>query len=386
MTTTTTDDPFNMSHLPTEILCKIFDYSTIDAVKSASLVCHRWDQIIFSKPYIKRFKLVLNLNDVDQMLETLKNSDRDYNCIVLRVTIDQCRDMPVSLRKMLNYVIRMISQYSPESLYFNMEKMILESCVCKNYHRRFKLEVDEYLDFMTKNMILIPSILSAINESAPDVEKLVLDKIDFFNTHAYAVLPSLTKLKHLIVRNYASSNTPSSPVVILPQLENLSLINVTVNIIDYFQADILQRFSIRTSETDVPMTMRIITRNISRDLIQLCVHFTDPSTEADQIFELLQNFPNLRGFELGGVSVPTDVLKAHGIPQHWLHKLTFVQCRMESLMLAGLRKTFRLLWKLEFESCSLSQTNSGQLRTIGYEDLDVVRRAMPTCQVYDIAK
>ncbi|XP_058130617.1 uncharacterized protein LOC131287347 [Anopheles ziemanni] len=47
--------PLNL--LPFEVLCKIFDQLDLRSVKSASLTCQRWEQIIFSNHYIKRFTL-----------------------------------------------------------------------------------------------------------------------------------------------------------------------------------------------------------------------------------------------------------------------------------------------------------------------------------------
>ncbi|XP_050092411.1 uncharacterized protein LOC126575650 [Anopheles aquasalis] len=48
--------------LPDEVLCMIFDHLSVGSVKTASLACRRWHDIIFLSSYSKRFILVIDIN------------------------------------------------------------------------------------------------------------------------------------------------------------------------------------------------------------------------------------------------------------------------------------------------------------------------------------
>lgn len=372
---------FNINDLPFEILCDVFDYLTLDGIKTAALVCQRWHQIIFSELYIKRFKLVINLNELlpqlKKMLQTLEQSDREYNSIILKVNLGS--PLTEARLKILKFVIRMIAQYS-ESLYFNMADLRLESCVSERLLRSRKLQlIDTRAKYIPLGMGLKESMLAAICEFAPDLVDLVIAEMNISNPKALEKLSSLTQLKLLLISDYYPYGKPLTPPIILPNLENLSLINVTDDANYFFKADNLKRFFIHTNGTDAAKTMQSAADNVSSDVNRLCVHFTARSILADQIFEHLQRFPHVTAFELGGVAVPADALKSQN-PSNRLHKLIFVQCHMETLFLVGLQEKFRFLRQLVFDSCFLFQPNEG-FRRIEYHDLEPLRRAMPSCQV-----
>ncbi|XP_062562403.1 uncharacterized protein LOC134225956 [Armigeres subalbatus] len=77
-----------INDLPTEMLCKIFDYLSFEQQMMATAVCHRWRKILSSDWYIPRRRLCLctcNLNGDSSLLErmkryrafTIKDSNKD---------------------------------------------------------------------------------------------------------------------------------------------------------------------------------------------------------------------------------------------------------------------------------------------------------------------
>ncbi|XP_062540154.1 uncharacterized protein LOC134208080 [Armigeres subalbatus] len=374
-------EALNINELPFEILCDVFDYLALADVKTAAAVCRRWHQIIFSELYIKRFKLVLNLNELlpqlKGMLQTLEKSDREYYTIILKINLGH--PLTDARLRILKFVIRMISQCS-DSLYFNMADLRLESCVSQMSLRSRKLQlIDTRAKYIPLGMGLKEAMLAAICEFAPDLVDLVIAEMNINNPKALEKLSSLTQLKLLLISDYYPYGKPLTPPIILPNLENLSLINVTDDANYFFKADHLKRFFIHTNGTDAAKTMQSTADNMSSDISRLCVHFSARSIMADQLFEQLQRFPHLTAFELGGVAVPADVLKSLN-PSNRLHKLIFVQCHMESLFLIDLKAKLECLRQLVFDSCFLYQANEG-FRRIEYHDLEPLRRAMPDCQV-----
>lgn len=312
-----------------QILCDVFDYLALADVKTAATVCRRWHQIIFSELYIKRFKLVLNLNELlpqlKGMLQTLEKSDREYYTIILKINLGH--PLTDARLRILKFVIRMISQCS-DSLYFNMADLRLESCVSQMSLRSRKLQlIDTRAKYIPLGMGLKEAMLAAICEFAPDLVDLVIAEMNINNPKALEKLSSLTQLKLLLISDYYPYGKPLTPPIILPNLENLSLINVTDDANYFFKADHLKRFFIHTNGTDAAKTMQSTADNMSSDISRLCVHFSARSIMADQLFEQLQRFPHLTAFELGGVAVPADVLKSLN-PSNRLHKLIFVQCHM----------------------------------------------------------
>lgn len=371
---------FNINDLPFEILCDLFDYLSLEDVKSASRVCHRWHQIIFSELYIKRFKLVLSLNEMlpqlQQILPILEKSDREYYSIILRVNLG--RPLTDARLKILKFAVRLISQYA-ESLYFNMADLRLESCVSERLLRSRKLQlIDTRAKYIPLGMGLKESMLAAICEYSTDLVDLVIAEMNINNPKALEKLSSLSQLKLLLISDYYPYIKPPVPPINLPNLENLSLINVTDDASFYFKADSLKRFFIHTNGTDAAKTMQSVADNI-RNVNRLCIHFTARTILADQIFEHLDRFPHLIAFELGGVAVPADALKQLH-PSNRVHKLIFVDCHLETLFLIDLREKFGCLRQMVFDSCFLFHRGDGFQR-IQYHDLEPLRRAMPDWQV-----
>ncbi|XP_050097210.1 uncharacterized protein LOC126578565 [Anopheles aquasalis] len=77
--------------LPNNVLCMVFDRLDIKNVKNASLVCKRWNDIIFRSAYIDRFGIYFGMFgisdassmsfDVETMLRKAKylaHTDRRY--------------------------------------------------------------------------------------------------------------------------------------------------------------------------------------------------------------------------------------------------------------------------------------------------------------------
>ncbi|XP_050077913.1 uncharacterized protein LOC126564835 [Anopheles maculipalpis] len=74
-----------IQQLPYEMLCEIFNYLDIGSVKQCSLTCRRWQEIIFSDSYIKRFKLCVKLPLPLPEQNALKISDRLYRNVNLQL-------------------------------------------------------------------------------------------------------------------------------------------------------------------------------------------------------------------------------------------------------------------------------------------------------------
>ncbi|XP_055542912.1 uncharacterized protein LOC129728490 [Wyeomyia smithii] len=366
--------------LPFEILCDVFDYLPLEDIKTAALVCHRWNQIVFSELYIKRFRLVINLNEslikLRQMAQILEKSDREYYSIILKVNLGS--PLTEARLKIVKFVVRIISEYA-ESLYFNMADLRLESCVSERLLRSRKLQLfDTRAKYIPLGMGLKESMLAAICEYATDLVDLVIAEMNINNPKALEKMSLLAQLKLLLISDYYPYVRPASPPISLPNLENLSLINVTDESNFYFKADSLKRYFIHTNGTDAPRTMQSIAENIN-GISRLCVHFTARTIRAEQIFEYLDRFPNLNTFELGGVAIPAEVLKDLN-PRNRVQKLIFVECHLETIALHDLTSKLRFLRQLVFDSCFLFHKQEGFQR-IQYDDLEPVRRALPNLQV-----
>lgn len=376
-----TSAALNINDLPFEILCDLFDYLPLTDIKTASLVCHRWHQIIFSELYIKRFKLMISLNEtlpqLKQMAQTLEKSDREYYSIFLKANLG----LPLTMArlKIVQFVVQQICQ-NAESLYFNMADLRLESCVSERLLRSRKLQlIDTRAKYIPLGMGLKESMLAAICDYSPDLVDLVIAEMNINNPKALEKLSQLTQLKLLLISDYYPYALPPIPPIILPNLENLSLINTTDQATFYFKTDNLKRFFIHTNGTDAPKTMQSIATNISA-ITRLCIHFTARTILPEHVFEQLDKFPQLATLELGAVAVPADVLKLMQHPSNLLQKLIFVECHLETLFLADLKLKLPSLRQLVFDSCQLFHVGEGFQR-VRYHDLEPLRRDLPNCQV-----
>lgn len=371
----------SVNDLPFEILCDVFDFLPLENIKTASLVCHRWHQIIFSELYIKRFKLSVSLNDslpqLKQMVKILEASDREYYSIVLRANLGL--PLTVTRLQIVRFAVQSIAQYA-ESLYFNMADLRLESCVSERQLRSRKLQlIDTRAKYIPLGMGLKESMLAAICECASDLVDLVIAEMNITNPKALEKLSLLSQLKLLLISDYYPYGKPLVAPINLPNLENLSLINVTDESNYYFKTDNLKRFFIHTNGTDAPKTMQSIAANVHGGISRLCIHFTARSILSEQIFEHLDKFPQLTALELGSVAVPGDVLKAMPSGSR-LQKLIFVECHLETLFLVDFTDKLPTLKQLVFDSCLLFHKREGFQR-VQYDDLEPLRRSLPGCQI-----
>ncbi|KXJ78393.1 hypothetical protein RP20_CCG004617 [Aedes albopictus] len=405
-------EPYNINDLPPEvcdlnnfnlldsqseslmlqILCNIFNSLTLNDVKIASLVCHRWNRTIFAEPIIKRFNLVLDLNgftpQLNQFLQTLEQSDRAYRNVILKVN----RGTPLTKTRLeiLKLFIQKISQYSFKSLYFNMAELRLESCDPERSLRTCRIQVihsrnrrNSYLDPFQGGlgMSLKLSMLTAICESTPDLDDLVISGMTVCNPKPLGMLPSLKQLQYLVIRDYYLHGTQQTPRIVLPNLESLSLINVSEDANYFFKVDNLKRLYIHTNSTDATKIMKLIADNFSYcdGINVLCLYFSTRTIRVDHIVENLQRLPQLTTLELGGVDVSADLLNSLD-PSNRLHKVIFVRCHMKTLALVGLKDKLGTLEELTFRTCLLSQPN-GKLRKIERHDLEPLKRTIPSCRV-----
>ncbi|XP_058450703.1 uncharacterized protein LOC131430071 [Malaya genurostris] len=372
--------PLGINDMPFEILCDVFDYLPLMDIKTAALVCRRWNQIIFSELYIKRFKMVVSLNEsllrLKQMVQILEKSDRDYYSIILKVNLGS--PLTEARLKIVKYVVRLISEYA-ESLYFNMADLRLESCVSERLLRSRKLQlIDTRAKYIPLGMGLKESMLGAICEYATDLTDLVISDMNINNPKALEKLSLLGQLKLLLISDYYPYTKPTAPPINVPSLENLTLINVTDESNFYFKVDSLKRLFIHTTGTDATRSMQFIANNIT-NVSRLGVHFSARTIVAQQIFEHLDKFPNLSTFELGGVAIPADALQELN-PSNRLQKLILVGCQLETLFLTDLNQKLHCLRQLVFDSCLLFHRLQGFQR-VQYDDLEPVRRSWPHLQV-----
>ncbi|XP_055591268.1 uncharacterized protein LOC129743304 isoform X1 [Uranotaenia lowii] len=369
--------------LPFEILCDIFDYLPLEDIKIAASVCHRWHQILFSELYIKRFKLVISLNEslpqLKQIAQILERSEREYYSIILKANLG-C-PLTESRLKIVKLIVRLISQYA-ESLYFNMADLRLESCVSERHLRSHKLQlIDTRAKYIPLGMGLKESMLAAICEYSTELQDLVIAEMNITNAKALEKLSLLTQLKLLLISDYYPYVRPPQPPVYLPSLENLSLINVTDEANFYFKTDGLKRYFVHTTGTDAPRSMQFILENVS-SVGRLCVHFSSRQTIlAEQVFEALAHLPNLSAFELGGVVIAEDALRLMSPTGHRLQKLILVECHMETLTLTDQSLKLPNLRQLVLDSCFLFDNREG-FRRVRYDDFEPLRALLPAgCQI-----
>ncbi|XP_058813015.1 uncharacterized protein LOC131677303 [Topomyia yanbarensis] len=370
----------SIDDMPFEILCDVFDYLPLADIKMATLVCHRWNQIIFSELYIKRFRMVISLNEslvrLKQMAQILEKSDRDYYSIILKANLGS--PLTEARLKIVKYVVRLISEYA-ESLYFNMTDLRLESCVSERLLRSRRLQlIDTRAKYIPLGMGLKESMLSAICEYATELVDLVISDLNINNPKALEKLSQLSQLKLLLISDYYPYVKPVTPPISVPSLENLTLINVTDESNFYFKVDSLKRFFIHTTGTDAERTMQFISDNIVT-ISRLCIHFSARAIQAQPIFEHLDRFPALNTFELGGVAIPVDALRDLN-PCNRVQKLILVECHLETLFLTDLNKKLLYLRQLVLDSCLLFHRKHGFQR-VQYDDLEPLRRALPNLQV-----
>ncbi|XP_050090464.1 uncharacterized protein LOC126574360 [Anopheles aquasalis] len=88
---TTNNGTNYIDSLPVEILCMVFDGLDLHSVKNASLVCKRWNNIIFYSGYAARFVLTINVwimyypdvkemgkHEIKRLRDTAEYSQRYY--------------------------------------------------------------------------------------------------------------------------------------------------------------------------------------------------------------------------------------------------------------------------------------------------------------------
>ncbi|XP_049545657.1 uncharacterized protein LOC125957191 isoform X2 [Anopheles darlingi] len=94
------DSETPIDSLPEEVLCMIFDRLNLRNVKTASLTCRRWHDIIFSSAYVNRFKLEIRFEwstiaekcaewsprQMKKMIDTLKHTQRFHRNMSLRIS------------------------------------------------------------------------------------------------------------------------------------------------------------------------------------------------------------------------------------------------------------------------------------------------------------
>uniref|UniRef100_A0A182QXD8 F-box domain-containing protein n=1 Tax=Anopheles farauti TaxID=69004 RepID=A0A182QXD8_9DIPT len=371
---------FHFNDLPFELMCEIFDYLPLRDVKNAAIVCRRWNAIIFSEVYIHRFQLLVNLDHslpvLKQMAQLLEASDREYYSVVLRANLGS--PLTEARLRIVKLMIRLLADRA-ESLYFNMADFRIESCVSERLLRGRKLQViDTRAKYIPLGMGLKESMLGAICEYAVDLVDLVIAEMNINNPKALVPLSSLRHLKLLLISDYYPYVKPPEPPIVLPCLENLSLIKVTDESCHFFRADNLKRFFIHSTGTDAPRTMDFITQNIT-GVSRLCLHFTARSIQAEVIFGWLDRFPNLLALELAGVALPVNVLNQLN-PTNRLQKLIFASCHLEAMRLDGLDVKLSRLRLLCFDGCSLFHKQTG-FHPVHYEDIEELRQTLPNCTI-----
>ncbi|ETN62584.1 hypothetical protein AND_005720 [Anopheles darlingi] len=94
------DSETPIDSLPEEVLCMIFDRLNLRNVKTASLTCRKWHDIIFSSAYVNRFKLEIRFEwstiaekcaewsprQMKKMIDTLKHTQRFHRNMSLRIS------------------------------------------------------------------------------------------------------------------------------------------------------------------------------------------------------------------------------------------------------------------------------------------------------------
>lgn len=272
--------------------------------------------------------MVISLNqylpELKRMVQVLERSDREYYNIILKANLGS--PLTEARLKIVKFIVKLISQYA-ESLYFNMADLRLESCVSERLLRSRKLQlIDTRAKYIPLGMGLKESMLGAICDYATDLQDLVIAEMNITNPKALESLSLLTRLKLLLISDYYPYVRPPCPPINLPNLENLSLINVTDESNFYFKTDNLKRYFIHTNGTHAPRSMDSIAENIS-GISRLCIHFTARTIMAEHIFAALEKFPYLNALELGGVAIPAHVLKDLN-PSNHIQKLIFVECHL----------------------------------------------------------
>ncbi|XP_035788353.1 uncharacterized protein LOC118464799 isoform X3 [Anopheles albimanus] len=192
----------NINQLPDKVLCAIFNYLDEEEVKEASLVCSRWNGIIFHSPYIDRFQL------------TLPSGPYTYRERDMLDTIDP-NLFGISLTRKQKQLKRKVRQQF-------RQQMINEVLQSRRCYRNIYYPM--YYDFALQAM-------STHRLQQLQMVELLLDNecfssLDIWITFANAI-PLMEQLHTLYLKSYASSFV--YPYNVAPIVRSNSLRHLTVD-------------------------------------------------------------------------------------------------------------------------------------------------------------
>ncbi|XP_050091807.1 uncharacterized protein LOC126575245 [Anopheles aquasalis] len=183
-----------INQLPDEVLCKVFDYLELESVKNASCTCRRWNEIIFSNPYVDRFILSVCIKDLNVYPEPVISPEEIQHAIV-----NTTLTYPEMLQKKRKQIRRNFSfGQTRDKREIVLKQLVKTITKTKRHYRNLSWDVDE---FMYRNF---RRVWQAIHPKF--TKHLVLFQISFIDTSLLFVyetlakaIPLMSKLKDLLL-------------------------------------------------------------------------------------------------------------------------------------------------------------------------------------------
>ncbi|XP_050093097.1 uncharacterized protein LOC126576055 isoform X3 [Anopheles aquasalis] len=197
----TSSEPIDtINQLPDKVLGAIFDYLDKEEVKNASLVCNRWNHIIFHSPYIERFQLMLYDGSIRarerEMLETIEPT-------LVRTSARQQKQMK---RKMQQ-------QIRQQAL-----KEVLQSRRCYRY-------ISYYMDYDFALQTMTTHRLQQLQKLWLDVNTTCFTSLDIWITFANAI-PLMAQLHTLYIETSSSEGVCAYNVALIVSSASVKLLSI----------------------------------------------------------------------------------------------------------------------------------------------------------------
>ncbi|XP_050091648.1 uncharacterized protein LOC126575140 [Anopheles aquasalis] len=214
--------------LPTEVLCKIFDRLDFEGLKTGSLVCQRWNDIISTSGYAERFVFEIDMyfkhdsqeESMKQMLaEVRKMLGKTKRCYQQLKWISDFWIDDQEIRLVWNAIhpkitvnLHSLELYGANTAMMTVFPEIAEQLPSMVQLRSLILEFSGYNDYLQNPTILRSNSVNHLKAITNTKFRVEMPKLENFEGSLSSIYPpnenlsslTLTDLKNLIVGNFYS--------------------------------------------------------------------------------------------------------------------------------------------------------------------------------------